>query len=115
MTWGEVESGCNGRLLGNSGRKGGCNATQDAQDAQDAKTTSPRSGRNDDASDVGNILADVLVIPAGRLRPAQNSPSYIFRIGALVAQLPSSVGRRLGVKGEIAFTLCQRLSAEGPQ
>ena len=53
-----VESGCNGGLLGNSGRKGGCNATQDAQDAQDAKTTSPTSGRSDDASDAGNIFAD---------------------------------------------------------
>ena len=47
-------------MLDNSGRKGGCNATQDAQDAQDAKATSPTSGRSDDVSDAGNIFADVL-------------------------------------------------------
>ena len=46
-----------GRLQRNSGRQGGCNATHDAQDAQDAKTMSPMSGRNDDASDFGNIFA----------------------------------------------------------
>ena len=54
-----MESGCNRGLLGNTGRRGGCNATQDAQDAQDAKTTSPTPGRNDDASNAGNIFADV--------------------------------------------------------
>ena len=56
---GGVESGCNGGLLGNSGRRGGCNATQDAQDAQDAKTTSPTSERSDNASDAGSSFADV--------------------------------------------------------
>ena len=57
--WDEVESGCNGGLLGNSGHRCGPKATQDAQDAQDAKTTSLTSGRNDNTSDVSNIFADL--------------------------------------------------------